>query len=156
MATINQLSATDTLSNGDLLPVYKQDQGDARKSSMTTLLAYMQANLTFPSTGIPDFTKQYAAPSASGFNIAITDSSVWTWLVLTPTTNFAAGTITLPAVANVVDKQEILVNCTQQVTSLTVAGNGAVGVTGAPTSLGADDFFKMKFDALTSTWYRVG
>jgi hypothetical protein len=59
-------------------------------------------------------------------------------------------------VATVVDKQEVLVNCTQQVTALTVNGNGAVAVTGEPASLGADDYFRLKYDAIMRTWYRVG
>jgi hypothetical protein len=157
MPTINQLSAADSIVAGDLLPAFIQSAGDARKVSMTTLLAFMQANLTFPSfTGVDAFDTQYAVPSATGFNVAITDSSANTHLILTPTAGYAAGTITLPAVANCIDKQEVLVNCTQQVTTLTVNGNGAVAVTGEPASLGADDFFRLKYDLTTQTWYRVG
>ena len=95
-------------------------------------------------------------PSATGFNVPITDGPDNIWLILTPTAGYAAGTITLPSVTNAVDKQEVLVNCTQLVTSLTVDGNGATSVTGEPTSLGADDFFKLKFDIISKSWYRVG
>jgi len=156
MPTINQLSATDSVTAGDLLAAYIQSAGDARKVSVTTLLAYMQANLTFTAAGIAAFETQYAAPSATGFTVPFTDSSANTHLILTPTAGYAAGTITLPAVANCIDKQEVLVNCTQQVTTLTVDGNGAVAVTGEPASLGADDFFRLKYDLTTQTWYRVG
>jgi len=41
MSTINQLSAVDSLSAGDSVPVYAQSQGDARKFSLTTLVAYL-------------------------------------------------------------------------------------------------------------------
>lgn len=41
MSTINQLSAVDSLSAGDSVPVYAQAQGDARKFSLTTLVAYL-------------------------------------------------------------------------------------------------------------------
>lgn len=157
MSTINQLSAAGSISGGDLLAAYISGNGDARKVSISLLLEYMQSNLAFPAfTGKAEFEKQYAAPSATGFDVAVTDSGDNTWLILTPTSGFATGTITLPAVSNSIDKQEILVNCTQQVTSLTVYGNGATAVTGEPASLGADDFFKMKFDAITKTWYRIG
>jgi hypothetical protein len=61
----------------------------------------------------------------------------------------------MPAVASVIDGQELLVNSTQAVTTLTVAGNGAT-VAGAPTTLAANGFFRLKFEALVSTWYRVG
>lgn len=160
MPTINQLTALDSLAAGDLLAVYSQSNGDARKAAISVLLAYMQANITFPdSDSIQEYTTQYSAPSSTGFNITITDGAddnTNVHLILTPTAGFAAGTITLPPIAGVVDKQEVLVNCTQAVTTLTVAGNGASAVTGAPTTLAANGFFRMKFDSLTDTWYRIG
>jgi hypothetical protein len=76
-------------------------------------------------------------------------------LILLPTGAFAAGTLVLPLLANCVDKQEVLVNCTQAVSSLTINGNGAT-VTGAPTSLSTNGFFRLRFDGLAKVWYRVG
>ena len=154
--TINQLNAIPNsagMSAADLIPLYSQQNGDARKLSIANLQAYLQAHMT---VGRPEFVTQYAAPSATGFTVAITDSSACTWLVLTPTVGFAAGTVTLPSVANAIDHQEILINCTQAVTTLTVSGNGATAVTGAPTTLSANGFFRMKYDAVSKTWYRVG
>lgn len=156
MTTINNLSATNTVVAGDLLPVYVAANGDTRKASATVLLAFIQSNLVFPSVGVGQFTTQYASPSSSGFSVAITNSSTNTHLILTPTAGFAAGTIVLPALGTAIDKQRVLVNTTQQVTALTVNGNGAVAVTGEPTSLAADDWFELKYDTLTQTWYRVG
>lgn len=159
MPTINQLTAINTVATGDLVAVYSQTNGDARKAAMSVLLAYMQANLTFPSTGIGQFVTQYSSPSSTGFSVTITDGSdddENVHLILTPTAGFAAGTITLPPVASLVDKQEVLINCTQQLTALTVGANGATAVTGEPTSLSANDFFRLKYDLATSTWYRVG
>jgi hypothetical protein len=98
---------------------------------------------------------QYSAPSATGFNVAVNDSSASVWLVLTPLSGYAAGTITLPAVANSVENQEILVNCTASVGTLTVAGNGAT-VVGAPASLAANGFFRLRFEPVLKFWYRVG
>ena len=154
MSTINQLSTVDTVVAGDQVAVYDISNGDARKASMTVLLAFMQANLVIANTSI--YTTQYAAPSATAFNVAITDADDSIHLILTPTAGFATGTITLPAVANAIDKQEVLVNCTQAITTLTVAGNGAVAVTGEPASMSANDFFRLKYDLVTQTWYRVG
>jgi len=156
MATINQLTAVDSLQSSDQLAVYDSSNGDARKSSLNVLLTWMQSNLTFTETQFPSYTTQYAAPSASGFDIQVTDGSNNIHLILTPTAGYAVGEITLPAVANCIDKQEVLVNCTQQVTTLTVDGNGATAVTGEPASLAADDFFRLKYDLTTKTWYRVG
>lgn len=155
MPTINQLSAVDTLQSSDQLAVYDASNGDARKASISTLQTYMQNNLTFTESGI-SYTTQYAAPSATGFSVQITDDSDNTHLILTPVAGYAAGTIVLPAVGNVIDKQEVLVNCTQAVTTLTIDGNGAVAVTGEPSALAANDFFRLKYDITVQTWYRVG
>jgi uncharacterized protein YcsI (UPF0317 family) len=156
MTQINRLSATDSLENSDQIPIFDQSNGDARKSSLSLFKSWLQDNLTFPGAGISTFVTQRSAPSSTGFSVQINDDANNTHLILTPTAGFAAGTIVLPAIANVVDKQEVLVNCTQQVTSLTVDGNGATAVTGEPSSIGADDFFRLKYDAGTNTWYRVG
>ena len=123
----------------------------ARKASMATLLAFFSGQIT----ANDDKTTQYSAPSATGFTVTIANAGNSIWLVLTPVAGYAAGTLTLPAVANCVDRQELLVNTTQAVTTLTIAGNGAT-VTGAPTTLAANAFFRLRFEAVTKTWYRVG
>ena len=156
MTNISQLSSLDQIQAGDLLAIWDGSNSDTRKGSIALLVNYLNTALTFPSAGKADFIIQRASPSATGFTVAINDDSNNNWLILTPTAGYANGTLTLPAVANVVDKQEILVNCTQQVTTLTIDANGATAVTGAPVALGADDFFKLKFDDGTKTWYRVG
>lgn len=157
MPTINQLTQTSALSAGDLLPVFSTTDGDARAASVTTLQSYMQAHLNFSDAA--DYVSQYAAPSATGFNIAVTDgllNNTNVHLILTPLAGYANGTITLPAKASLVDKQEVLVNCTQVVTALAIGLNGASGAPGAPTALAANSFFRLKYDAVTSNWYRIG
>jgi hypothetical protein len=95
---------------------------------------------------------EYAAPNANGFTVAIsTNDDVW--LILTPSTGYAAGTITLPA--NPTDRQTITVSCSQAVTALTIGGNGNT-VRGAPTTIAQNGFFTMRFDDVTNTWIRVG
>jgi len=153
MPQINQLSAVDQLAAGDSFPIFDISNGDARKVSVSALLAYMQANLDLSANG---FTTQYAVPSATGFSVQITDGNSDIHLILTPVAGYADGEIVLPAVANAVDGQQVLVNCTQAVTTLVVDGNGATAVTGEPATLAANAFFTLKFDAITSTWYRVG
>lgn len=156
MSTINQLNAIDSPSASDLLPVYSQSNGDARKLSMANMLAWILANTPTTSGYQPQFVTQYAAPSSTGFTVTVTDAQSNIWLILTPTAGFATGTIKLPLASNCVDQQEVMVNCTQQVTTLTVDGNGAMAVTGEPATLGADDFFKLRYNQATSSWYRVG
>lgn len=147
MATINQLSALDQLTAGDLLAVWATGNGDTRKSSIGLLTTYMQGALTLPGA----LTTQYAAPSASPFTVTVAQGN--TWLLLTPTGTLAVGTIVLPSAPT--DKSEVSVNCTQIVTALTVSAGGTT-VTGAPTTLAANAFFTMRYDAATAAWYRVG
>lgn len=151
MPQINQLAAADQLQSGDQVPIYSAANGDARKASLALLKTFFQEGIT----AADDKITQYAAPSATGFSVQINNDADSVWLVITPTAGFAAGTLVLPAAANCVDRQEVLVNCTQAVTTLTVSGNGAT-VTGAPTTLAANAFFRLRFTAATKTWYRVG
>ena len=146
MTSINKLSALDTLTGGDLLAVWATSQGDTRKASLTTLVAYLQGALSLPGT----LSTQYAAPSANGFTVTVADGN--TWLLLTPTGTFAAGSLILPSSA--ADKSEISVNCTQIITTFNVSAGGTT-VTGAPTTLAAKDFFTLRFDQVTNGWYRV-
>jgi len=152
MARIDLYPSVSTLQGGTLFLAYDASNSDTRKTSLTSLQAYMQANLDFTSGAL---TPQYSAPAATGFSVQVTDSSANTWLVLTPLAGYAAGTLVLPAVTNAVIGQEILVNCTQAVTTLTIDGNGAT-VVGAPTTLAANDYFRLKYESVLKTWYRVG
>lgn len=151
MATINQLSAVSSLSLADLIVIYSSANGDARKASLSALLDLFSGLIT----AADDKVTTYASPSSNGFTVTLPDNDSSAWLILTPTAGFAAGTIKLPAVGNAVDRQEVLVNCTQVVTALTIDGNGAT-VTGEPTTLAANAFFRLRFDAVADVWYRVG
>jgi len=151
MPQINQLSAVDQVQPSDQVPLYSSQNGDARKASLSLLKTFFQEGIT----ATDDKITQYAAPSSTGFSVQINDDSDSVWLILTPTGGFAVGTLVLPALSHCVDKQEILVNCTQAVTTLTINGNGST-VTGAPTTLAANAFFRLRFDDVTNTWYRVG
>lgn len=151
---INQLTAT-TPTSGQNVPVYDPANGDTRRWSLSDLLTFLQAELAF-GDGRPEPNTQYAAPSATAFTVAITDSDEDVHLILTPTAAFNQGTIILPSATAVRDKQIVIVNCTQLINALSIDANGAVAVTGAPTSMGADDYFTLKYDAAVSTWYRIG
>jgi len=145
-------TVTDTLASGDYIVIEKTSQGDWREISVTDFLTSLYTLATFPSSKP---TTQYYAPAASGFTATITDGSADIHLILTPLAGYAAGTIKLPAVANAIDKQMIIVNCTQAVAALTMDGNGST-VVGAPTALLANEFFTLKFDDVLSTWYCIG
>jgi hypothetical protein len=148
-------SQSSSISSGSWVVFWDPDQGDYRGISFSDLATALQAALA---VGRPEADTQYSAPSATGFSVTIAgiDADNDVHLILTPVAGYAAGTIVLPAVAGLRDKQEVTVNCTQAVAALTVSGNGATAVTGAPTALTANAFFKMCYDLITKTWYRIG
>jgi hypothetical protein len=155
MTDINQLSSADTLTAGDLLPIWRTNNSDTRKTSLTTLQAYMQSNLTFPTlTGQAQFVVQYAAPVATGFTVTLVSTSNNQWLVMSPLATYATGTITFPPLASLTDNQEILIYSTQIVTALTLSGNGAT-IAGSPGFITANGALRFKYNALASTWYRI-
>jgi hypothetical protein len=143
--------STATLNASDLFPLWSTGNSDTRKVSLSALVDYLNGALDLTDGKIT----QYAAPSATGFTVTLYASGASVWLILTPTAGFAAGALVLPPVGMCVDRQEILINCTQSVTTLTINANGAT-VTGAPATLAANAFFRLRFDAVTQTWYRVG
>jgi hypothetical protein len=149
MAISNLTNLTDytQLSGSDTVPFSSVFAGDDARASWTVIAQFLSTIITNPSA----LTTQYATPIATGFSVAITASS--TWLILTPLAGYAAGTLVLPA--SPVHCSEFLVNTTQAVTTLTVSGNGKT-VVGAPTTLAANAFFRLRYNSLNSTWFRVG
>lgn len=153
---INQLSSIDTLSLGDLIAVWSNANGDTRKASLSALVTLMQASIT-----TSRFQTQYYAPQATGFVVTAGAATNLTpgnsyFLLITPGGAYASGAVQMPEVSTCKDGQEVLCSCTLAVTSLTVSGNGATAVVGAPTTLAAGGFFRMRFDAVFKSWYRVG
>ena len=150
------LTVATSMDAGDFLVIQKTNQGDFRAISLTNFLTSILA-LGVPE-GRPEADTQVSAPSANAFSVQIAGSAADkdVHLILTPTAGFAAGTLVLPLASGCRDKQEITVNCTQAITALTITPNGAVAVTGAPTALTANAFFKLCYDLATLTWYRIG
>ncbi len=156
MTRITDLAQSDSLADGDLFAFFDQSAGNTRSIPAAAILDFVQAYLD--SVHFGTFESLYSAPSATGFSVSVSPTANGgdVHLILTPTAGFADGTIVLPPIADVVDKQQVLVNCTQSVTTLTIDGNGATAVTGAPSTLSANGFFRLKYDSVLKTWYRVG
>lgn len=146
--TINQLSAVTSLSTGDNIVIQSAANNDARKASLSVLLAFIEAQFASP-----DFTVTISSPIA-GFNQQLATSTTSIWLILTPAGTLATGTVTLPPVADLFDGQEVLVTSSQVITALTVAGNGAT-VNGAPAQLSTDGFFALRYNKLLLSWFCV-
>jgi hypothetical protein len=150
MPTINQLSGLSQLSSGDLLPIYVPNNGDARKVSIGQLLAFFQQQFASPT-----LSPQLATPG-TGFNVAVqTPVSEQQWLILQPAGTLASGTVTLPLNTQTPDGTEVLITTTQQITAFALALNGAAAAYGAPSTLSAEDFFRVRYYAATNSWYRI-
>lgn len=149
MATINQLSAVDSLQGGDQIPVYDSSNGDARKSSLTTLASWLEANLP----GV-DFTSRVVAPAIDGFNVDVGETTQNTWIIINPTAQFTTGSLSLPSGSVSVNNQEVMIVCTNQVNAFAVSSVGAT-VQGAPTELVEYTAFSFKYNASQNTWYML-
>ena len=150
MPNIDELAIITDVSIDDLTPVYSQNNGDTFAISISNLAKVIQSLITAPDNKIT----QYVSPASNALSIQINDSNLSVFLIITPTGVFATETLILPLKSNCIDKQEILIVCTQTITTLTINGNGAT-IIGAPTTLVNGSYFTLRYDFVTSTWYRV-
>jgi hypothetical protein len=151
MPTINQLSSLSQLSSGDQFPVYNTANGDARRVSVNALLTYFQEQFAAPSVA----TNVYVP--TTGFSLAVpTPVAEQQWMLLQPVSTLATGTITLPLNTTTADGTEVLITSTQTITALTISLNGATAAFGAPTTLAANGFARLRFYSSTNSWYRIG
>jgi hypothetical protein len=150
MPTINQLSPISQVSGGDQLPIYVPNNGDARRVSVTQLLQYFQQTFASPTLA----TNLYVP--GTGFNITVpTPVSNDQWMLLQPAGTLATGTITLPLNTGVPDGTTVLITTTQEITSLTIALNGATAIFGGVTSLAAGTATAIRFYQPTNSWYQI-
>ena len=150
MPTINQLPVLSTISSGDQLPVYSPNNGDARRTSIGSLLTFFQQSFASPTLAVNLFV-----PS-NGFNITVpTPVSNDQWMLLQPASTLATGTITLPLNTGVPDGTTVLITTTQEITSLTIALNGATALYGGVTTLSAGTATAIRFYQPTNSWYQI-
>jgi hypothetical protein len=150
MPTINQLPVLNTISSGDQLPVYSPNNGDARRTSIGSLLTFFQQSFASPTLATNLFTP------GTGFNVAVpTPVAQQQWMLIQPAGTLATGTVTLPLNTQTPDGTEVLITTTQQITAFTLAPNGAAQLYGVPTTLGAQDNFRVRFYQPTNSWYRI-
>ena len=150
MPTINQLPLLGQVSPGDQVPVYSPNNGDARRLPVSSLLQYFQQTFASPTLATNVYTP------GTGFNVAVpTPVAAQQWMLIQPAGTLALGTITLPLNTQTPDGTEVLVTTTQQITGFTLALNGATAAYGAPSTLAAEDFFRMRFVQATNSWYRI-
>jgi len=150
MPYINQLPLLTVASPGDQIPVYTPNNGDARRLPIGALLAYFQQTFASPTLATNVYTP------GTGFNLAVpTPVAQQQWMLIQPAGTLATGTVTLPLNTGTPDGTEVLITTTQQITAFTLALNGATATYGAPTTLAAEDFFRMRYVLATNSWYRI-
>lgn len=150
MPTINQLPLLGQVSPGDQVPVYSPNNGDARRLPVSSLLSYFQQTFASPTLATNVYTP------GTVFNVAVpTPVAAQQWMLIQPAGTLAAGTVTLPLNTGTPDGTEVMITTTQQITAFTLSPNGAAAVYGAPATLAADDFFRVRFVQATNSWYRI-
>jgi hypothetical protein len=150
MPTINQLPVLSPISSGDQLPVYSPNNGDARRTSIGSLLTFFQQSFASPTLSVNLYVP------GSGFNITVpTPVSQDQWMLIQPAGTLATGTITLPLNTGVPDGTTVLITTTQEITSLTIALNGASAIFGGVSFLGAGTATAIRFYQPTNSWYQI-
>ena len=147
-----RLNITDRIGPNDSVVLWSANNQDFRGVPIELLIERIQEGIK--KVGYPPINIQHFNPNAD-FTLNIENHEVGTYLILNPSVSIATGSIKMPERYDVADGQVLLVACAQQVDNLSVDGNNAL-VIGAPNALAANGFFKLKYDKLSNTWYRVG
>lgn len=152
MTDINNLAQNDTLADSDQFAIWSGANGATRRVAASSVAAYIESKI---SNG---YATQYAQQTADGFNVAVSPpvDGASVFMILTATVPLTTGVIELPAPTTLIDGQELLVSCTPAIASIFIDVNGALGSVGAPTSLAAGSFFRMRYDMPENRWYRAG
>ena len=150
MSYFNQLALLATPNGGDQLAIYSTNNGDARRLPLSALLTYFQQQFAAPTLATNIYTP------TTGFSIGVpTPVSQQQWVLLQPAGTLASGTVTLPLNTITPDGTEVLITTSQQITAFTLGANGAANLYGDPTTLAAEDFFRMRFVQAMNSWYRI-
>jgi hypothetical protein len=150
MPTINQLASISQVNGSAQIPVYDQNNGDARKMSVNTLLDYFQTSFAAPTVATNLYT-----PGA-GFNITVpTPVAEQQWMLIQPAGTLATGTVTLPLNTGVPDGTEVLITSTQTITAFTIALNGAAAIFGNISTLTAGAAVRYRYYLATNSWYNI-
>ncbi len=147
-----RLNITDKINDCDSVVIWSANNQDFRGVPIDLLIEKIQEGIK--KVDYPPINIQHFNPNAD-FTLNVENHEVGTYLILNPTSGLSTGSIKLPERYSVQDAQEVAVACSQQITSFSIDGNGAL-VVGAPNTMAASGFFKLKYDKLSNTWYRVG
>lgn len=150
MLSSEWITPASTLESSDQFIIFNTQNGYKKYASLALVSTYL-SNQINSQYGI---VTEYYNPTTTGFTIVVQAQSGSVWLVVKPSAAFALGTIVLPSLFNLIDKQEISFYSSQAITSLVINGNGAT-VLGQPSSIAQNGFFTLRFDKINNSWYRV-
>lgn len=146
-------SRKETPAASDLALIWDNANSDWKLSPFSGIAKLIEGLLNKITTALQQPTSQYLSP-LTGFALTL-EGTDDLHLILTPASTIATGEIILPVSPGTVDKQRVIVTSSQEITSLTVSGNGAT-VLGGPSTIAAAGYFTLKYDMQTNTWYRIG
>lgn len=152
---INQLTAITSLNAGDLLPVFSNNNGDARKISIANLVTYFEQNFANPT-----FTVLTFQPSSGNTIHFDGQAATNLWGIISPGSGLASLVIALPTPSTspvAFDGQTVLVSAgdTFAVAALSYSGTGGLNIIGAPDALARDGFFALRYNLQLNTWFCV-
>lgn len=147
-----RLNITDKIGDSDSVVIWSANNQDYRGVPVEMLIEKIQDGID--KIDYPPMLIQHFNPNTD-FALDIENHESGTYLILNPSVSITAGSIKLPERYSVNNGQTVMVSCSQQVNNFSVDGNNAL-VIGAPNALAANGFFKLKYDKLSNTWYRVG
>lgn len=133
------------------VPFYDPSNGADRRASVSDIAAVIEQQMT--ATG--GLITQYASPNASGFSVTVAPPTAGAsvFLLLSPGGAYAAGTVVLPSA---IDGQEVVIHTRQAVTTLTVTPQAGDSASGAPSTLAAGGFARLRYDLINKLWCRIG
>ena len=147
MARISDLTAVTALAADDQILVSDTSAGDQARATLTTLTDYLQGALAIE----PMRTDAYSPTTGQTITVTFNTGSVW--VPVTPAGTIAALTIAMNG--TFADGYELLISTSQIITALTVTT--AMGsLQGQPTTLAANGFARLRWNANANTWRRVG
>ena len=147
-----RLNITDRIGPNDSIVLWSANNQDFRGVPVDLMIEKIQESIK--KVDYPPIHIQHFNPNAN-FTLNIENHEVGTYLILNPSVSITTGSIKLPERYDVTDGQVVLVASSKVVTGFSIDGNNAL-VIGAPTTLAAGGFFKLKYDKISNTWYRVG
>lgn len=146
---MDELNSISSISSNNYIAIFSQNQGSTVRSTISNLSDYIQGLITTDKEVV-------RVNPLTGTTTSLGSLTDDIWMIITPTGTIA--TYEIVTVTSPVDQQEINVNTTQEITSLTlsVPSGASTTIIGSPTTMSQNDFFTLRYDSSTNVWYRVG